>query len=226
MTMTPDAIPVHVYLLLDRTGSMHRIRSDVIGGFNAFVADQRSKPGECLMTVVQFDDRDPFEVLCDAAPVAEVPELNDATYIPRGSTPLLDAEGKLIVHAEERAAARAAAQEPAEAIIYATYTDGLENASHEWTYQMLTDKKAKHDGDWAFLYLGVDHDAYSQASQLGTYAVNTTTYGATGQGVTDAMDYMVTEVDHARDRAARGMTTNSNQTRSAQESRAADKPGT
>jgi hypothetical protein len=213
---TTDASPVHVYFLLDRTGSMQRIRSDVIGGVNGFLADQRSKPGECVLTLVQFDDREPFEILCEAKPIAEVPELTDAVYIPRGSTPLLDAEGKLIVHAEERTAARAAAGEPLEAVIYATYTDGEENASREWTYEMLTDKKSEHESDWAFLYLGVDHDATAQALRVGTQVVNTTSYAPSGAGVAAAMDYMVTEVDNVRDRASKGMRTNSGETRSAQ----------
>lgn len=218
--MTPEAIPVHIFFLLDRTGSMQRIRSDVIGGFNAFLADQRTKPGECLMTVVQFDDRDPFEVLCSATPIADVPELTDANYLPRGSTPLLDAEGKLIVAAEQRAAKGVTGQ-PLEAVIYATYTDGLENASREWTYEMVTNKKREHEDDWAFLYLGVGHDAYDQASRVGTMTANTTSYAPSGAGVRSSIDYMVVEVDHARQRAARGQTTSSHETRSAEVGRAA-----
>ena len=41
MTQTPATPPVHVFFLLDRSGSMNEIQSDVIGGFNSFVNDQR-----------------------------------------------------------------------------------------------------------------------------------------------------------------------------------------
>ena len=32
----------HITVILDRTGSMDSIRDDVIGGFNAFLAEQQS----------------------------------------------------------------------------------------------------------------------------------------------------------------------------------------
>lgn len=219
--MTTEAIPVHLYLLLDRTGSMQRIKSDVIGGFNQFLADQRAKPGECVMTLIQFDSRDPFEVLCEAVPLDQVPELSDENYKPRDSTPLLDAEGKTIVLAEERIAKRAAAGESAEAIVFASYTDGLENASKEWNFATLSEKKKEHENDWAFLYLGVGHDAYAQARSVGTMTVNTVSETADAHGTHAVMDYYVGEVDNARTRAAGGQSTGSHQTRSAEVGRAA-----
>jgi hypothetical protein len=212
----PEAIPVHLYFVLDRTGSMQRIKSDVIGGFNAFLNEQHRKPGECVMTLIQFDDQDPFEVLIDALPLDRVPELSNETFRPRGNTPLLDAEGRAIVMAEERAAKRAAAGEPAEAIVFATYTDGLENASKDWTFTALSAKKKEHEDDWAFLYLGVGHDAYGQSRMTGTYAVNTMSAAADTRGVASTMDYYTSEVDHVRSRAAGGQSTGSGQTRSAE----------
>jgi hypothetical protein len=209
---TTEAIPVHLYFALDRTGSMARLASDVIGGFKHMLADQQAKPGECYMTLIQFDAHDPFEILVDAVPIADVPQLTAATYVPRGGTPLLDAEGMLISRAEQRVAARQAAGEGPEAIVFGTYTDGLENASREWTLSALTAKKREHQGDWAFLYLGVGHDAYAQASAVGTQAVNTVSVPRTAGGTQIAYDFYAVEVGHVRDRAAGGETTGSHET--------------
>ena len=47
----------HLYFLLDRSGSMQSIRDDTIGGFDAFMAEQRQHAGDCRVTLAQFDDR-------------------------------------------------------------------------------------------------------------------------------------------------------------------------
>jgi hypothetical protein len=53
----------HIAVILDRTGSMESIRDDTIGGFNAFLNEQKQQPGKASLTLVQFDDQDPYEVL-------------------------------------------------------------------------------------------------------------------------------------------------------------------
>ena len=88
--------PVHISFLIDRSGSMSGLRSDAVGGFNGFVAEQQGKPGECALTLVQFDSNNPYEVIHDAVPIGKVPELTPEQYTPRGMTPLLDALGRLI----------------------------------------------------------------------------------------------------------------------------------
>ena len=60
---TEENAPVSVSFLLDRSGSMNSLAQDVIGGFNAFVANQRTVDGSCLFTAAQFDGTDPFELL-------------------------------------------------------------------------------------------------------------------------------------------------------------------
>ena len=52
-----------VTVILDRSGSMATIKSDVIGGFNQFIEAQRREPGECLLTLVQFDHLSPFLIV-------------------------------------------------------------------------------------------------------------------------------------------------------------------
>ena len=91
MNDTPATPTVHVYFVLDRSGSMNAIRSDVIGGFNSFVEEQRAQPGRCLMTLIQFDGDDPHEVLESARPIEQIAPLGNSRFVPRGNTPLFDA---------------------------------------------------------------------------------------------------------------------------------------
>ena len=69
-----DANLTHLYFLLDRSGSMQSIRDDTIGGFNAFIADQRQHPGDCRVTLAQFDTD--YEVTYENLPIADVPKLD------------------------------------------------------------------------------------------------------------------------------------------------------
>ena len=50
--------PVHISSLIDRSGSMSGLWSDVVAGFKGFVAEQQGKQGECAATLVQFDSND------------------------------------------------------------------------------------------------------------------------------------------------------------------------
>ena len=170
MSDTPatQTAPVHVYFVLDRSGSMASIQSDVIGGFNSFVQQQRAQPGRCLMTLIQFDGQDPHEVLEDARPIEQVAPLNASRFVPRGNTPLFDAMGHAIADATIRAEKLGAAGEPHEEIVFVTFTDGLENASQEYNRSQIFDLIRKREqASWSFIYLGANQDAYAESGQLG-----------------------------------------------------------
>ena len=125
----PPEEQVKIWFLLDRSGSMSHLASDVIGGFNQFVTDQAAKPGEASLTAVQFDGDDPFELIYDAKALEEVSQLTSSTYWARGVTPLYDALGHLIETADKRIAERSDGGEPVEDQLVLVFTDGLENAS-------------------------------------------------------------------------------------------------
>ena len=182
-TTKSEAIPVHIVFVLDRSGSMGPLQNDVVNGFNKFLADQQAQPGKCRMTLVQFDSQDPLEVLCDATPIKDVKPLTTATYVPRGGTPLLDAEGRSILRIQARENERRLRNKKAESVLFVTYTDGEENASREWTFQKLTEaKKAAEERGWTFMYLGCGHDAYGQSSLAGTSVANTQVFAQTAAG--------------------------------------------
>jgi hypothetical protein len=80
MTMTTTPTPaLHIYFVLDRSGSMNAIATDVVGGFNSFLADG----DDALMTLVQFDSQDSHEVLADALLLSDMEELGAHSFVPR-----------------------------------------------------------------------------------------------------------------------------------------------
>ncbi len=203
-----SGIPVHIYFVLDRSGSMQAIKDDVIGGFNAFLEDQKSEEGECRLTMIQFDSQAPNEVLYDAVEIQAARPLTANSFVPRGATPLLDAEGSMISRARRRETEREAAGEAGEAVLFVTFTDGLENASQEWSYKALTNaKREAEERGWAFSYLGCGHDAYGQSSRIGTNQASTRSFGASE--VPAAMALMSGASARYRRRAGRGEYTDS-----------------
>ena len=95
--MTEDTpAPIHISVVLDRSGSMRSVADDTVGGFNQFLAEQRGQRGDARLTLVQFDSEDAFEVLISGADLSTVPDLNPAAYQPRAWTPLYDAVGQMI----------------------------------------------------------------------------------------------------------------------------------
>jgi hypothetical protein len=163
----------HLYLLLDRSGSMQSIKTDTEGGFAAFVEEQKRGPGECRVTLAQFDNH--YDVVYADRPIADVPALD---LQPRGSTALLDAMGRLITDSGARLAALPDDERPG-TVIVAIMTDGYENASREWTHPAIKALVEQQSGSygWQFLYMGADQDAIEVGRNIGVAAANSITYG-------------------------------------------------
>ncbi len=163
-----EAPEVHLYVLLDRSGSMAAIAGDVIGGFNQLLADQQAEGPDSRITLVQFDSHDPHDVIADAVPVREMVPLDAATFVPRGSTPLLDATGLLLSRAAQRVGALGAAGQPAEEIVVVSITDGHENASHELDLAAVRRLIDQHSSEgWTFVFLSAALDVYGESRALG-----------------------------------------------------------
>ena len=162
----------HLYFLLDRSGSMQSIKSDIEGGFAAFVDEQRKAAGEARATLAQFDDV--YELVYADRPIADVPPLD---LQPRNMTALHDAMGRLITDAGQELAALPEAQRPG-TVIVAIMTDGMENASKEWTgasIKALVSQQTNAWG-WTFMYMGADQDAVEVGVSLGIARDHAVTY--------------------------------------------------
>ena len=119
-------------MILDRSGSMGGLESDTIGGFNGMIEKQRKEEGDALVSVVLFDDVS--EVVYDRVPIAKVEPMTDKQYYVRGCTALLDAVGGAIHHIGN-VHKYAREEDVPEKTIFIITTDGMENASRQYTYE-------------------------------------------------------------------------------------------
>ena len=179
---------VEVVCVLDRSGSMVSIINDSIGGFNTFLKTQKDLPGKAKLTVVLFDDQ--YEKLYDRIKIKEGEDLTTDTYVPRGMTALYDAIGKTIKSIDVKKSTP---------VVIAILTDGEENASKEYTQEMInTLIKEKRDLGWEFIFLAANQDAFAIGGALGIDAGSTFNYMATGAGTRDVYATMAKSVTSFR----------------------------
>jgi uncharacterized protein YegL len=172
-----------IIFIVDRSGSMRTIADDMRGGFDTFIGEQRATPGECRVTLVQFDDH--YEVVYTAKLLADVPPLE---LVPRGQTGLLDAIGRTLDATGARLAAMKEEDRPGKVLIV-IITDGQENASREYrrarVFDIITTQRTKFA--WEFLFLGANQDAIGAAKDLGIATDNAVNYVASAAGAQGLM---------------------------------------
>ena len=72
-----------ITFVLDLSGSMAAIKDDTIGGFNAFLDDQRDEEGVATVTLYDFNTQ--VKCMYRARPIEEAPKLFNETYSPGGT---------------------------------------------------------------------------------------------------------------------------------------------
>lgn len=153
--------------ILDRSGSMSGLEKDTIGGFNSMIEKQKKEEGEALVTTVLFDHD--HEILHDRVNIHKLDPMTEKEYYVRGSTALIDTLGSTIEHISMIQKYARKEDVPSHTIFVIT-TDGMENASHQYSsdkVKKMIEKKRK-DG-WEFLFLGANIDAVETAK---TYGIN------------------------------------------------------
>ncbi len=155
-----------IVYILDRSGSMGGLEEDTIGGFNSMMDKQKKADGEALVSTVLFDDV--CEVLHDRVPLDKIEKMTDAQYYVRGCTALLDAVGGAIRHIGNVHKYAREEDRPAKTIFVIT-TDGMENASRNYSYEKIQKmvKKQQKKYGWEFIFIGANIDAYAEAQRLG-----------------------------------------------------------
>ena len=183
--------------VLDRSGSMHGLEQDTVGGFNALIEKQKTVEGKCFVTTVLFNGE--MRTVHDRLELAEIPPMTEKDYQPGGCTALLDALGDTIRHIA-RIHKYARPEDVPEHTLFVIMTDGLENASHRYTgdevRRLVEHEKEKYG--WEFLFLAANIDAAEAAGRCGIAPDRTANYHADAEG-TDVVYKAVAEtVCHAR----------------------------
>ena len=154
-----------IVVILDRSGSMTSIASDMEGGLNSFIEEQKNLDEDgAKLTLARFDAE--YELVHDGIPLADAPHIS---LEPRGMTALLDAVGKTVSTVNSR--------EHAEKVIVLIITDGLENSSREWKREAVKQLVGKCTADgWEFVYLGANVEAFDEAGGIGVSMRSTMNY--------------------------------------------------
>jgi hypothetical protein len=159
-------------VLVDRSGSMTTMRSDMEPALNNFLDAQKNVAGRCEVTLAQFDDE--YEQVWTLRDIHDVPVYQ---LVPRSTTALLDAMGRFITDIGAELAARDEAARPATVIIVIV-TDGLENSSREWTRAQVRELVTRQRDvyRWDFVFLGANFDAIQEAASMGIAGSSSLTY--------------------------------------------------
>ena len=174
--------------IVDRSGSMSGLESDTIGGLNATLKKNREVDGECLVSIVLFDNVS--EVLVDRKPIEQVANLTEAQYQVRGCTALLDAVGGAIRYMD-KVQHILPDEHRAEHVIFTIITDGMENASRHFDYPRVKRLIEAHEEQgWEFIFLGANIDAAAEASRIGIRADHATQYMSDDIGTAVAYEAM------------------------------------
>lgn len=156
---------IHNLILLDESGSMYPIKDQIISGFNETLETIRHAAKtipnqEHVISMFSFNGIRVNEMYF-GQPVEAVKKIDDETYDPNASTPLLDALG----HAMSKV--KAVLPNENYKVVVTILTDGMENASREYSWdvikKMIQDLKQAH---WDFTYIGTDHDIEKVALNL------------------------------------------------------------
>ena len=154
---------LNVSMLLDCSGSMEACRPIVLNAVNRYLCELQTAEvkSDTRLSLTLFNSL-AIEAVRDRVPAGACPDLRDVEYRPSGSTPLLDAVGYA-------AALLDCLSESDEQRVLVIVTDGLENASRQFSHDSICNmiEHKRRVQDWLVLYLGADHDSQAQGNRIG-----------------------------------------------------------
>ena len=144
-------------------------------------------------------DPEKYRDLGDKYGVKEIPalvvvdhnkkKLNKKNFEPRGMTALYDAIGTMINQTKTRLKQE---QYKPKKVLVVILTDGLENASREFSHTQIAKKirtlENKHH--WHFIFLAANQDAVLEGAKFGIQASKALTFEANNDGVSEVLFQM------------------------------------
>ena len=146
-----------IVVILDESGSMQSIKSDMVNSLNNIIAEQKQiKERPCKFTLVKFNDK--VTRVIKNRDLREVSPLKSTDYTPSRTTALYDAIGDSCNWFRYESD-----------VLMIIVTDGAENASKKYSHKQITemmDEKKKHR-NWTYVYLSNDLSTKAQGDNLG-----------------------------------------------------------
>lgn len=172
--------------ILDRSGSMHGLEADSVGGFNSMIEKQKAEEGEALVSTVLFSHSS--DVLYDRVPLDKISPMQLNDFRVGGNTALMDALGDAIHHIGN-VHKYAREEDVPESTVFVIMTDGMENASMRYSSEevkrLITRQKEKYG--WEFLFLAANIDAVETAARYGIDSTRTVEYAYCPTGMREGM---------------------------------------
>ena len=182
-------------IIIDRSGSMHGLEKDVIGGFNSLIEDQK-KEGETLVTTIFFNQD--LKFVYEQVDINTIKPLDGRSYIPSGCTALLDAIGNAICFIKEKHSKLKEEELPAHTI-FSIMTDGLENASKEFSYHKIKEMiEFQTKCGWDFIFQAANIDTIAEAGRLGIDRRMASSFECTSHGIYKSMNHCSKMMKKAR----------------------------
>ena len=183
--------------IIDRSGSMHGLESDTIGGFNSMIEKQKKEDGKAYVTTVLFDTEE--TVLHDRMEINNVSPMTDKDYYAGGCTALFDAVGNAVEHIASIHKYARREDVPGNTM-FVIITDGMENASRKFSKRKLREliESQKKKCGWEFVFIGANIDAVETAEDFGIDKECAVDYIADSKGTQLVYDAVCENVSNVR----------------------------
>lgn len=174
---------VHVAIVLDRSGSMEECRDATISGFNEYTDGIRRTAEQeelrTLITLVAFNGE--VRTVFVDQPLGRLRRLSRKTYVPNGSTAMLDAVGETLQRLRPL-------DGEGQRFLVCVISDGYENASQRYTYPDIAERiqQLTATGRWTFTYLMSNQDLSVIQRELHIDRGNVAVYQASDVGTRSA----------------------------------------
>ena len=178
-------------IILDRSGSMQRLRQAAVDGFNETLAGIKKAQEKfadtqehyvSLVTFCSCETRNVFEKV----PVDEAHPLSVNEYEPCCCTPLFDAMGFTLTAIHKHVK-----DMDDVAVVVTIITDGMENASKEYNGSNIKElvETLRKEG-WTFTYMGANQDAMEVAMSMSIRNARNFDYSSEGTRTSMRKDTM------------------------------------
>ena len=157
---------INLVMCIDESGSMYETRDDVVGGFKKIIDEQKdNKDGKVTVSLFTFNS-----TVKEIYLGKDINEIGEFKYEPQMMTAMndgigtaIDKVGKWLYDKDSNG------EEMPSKTIFVLMTDGLENASKEYTNTDIQEKikEQTEKYSWEFIYQGCDITSTKTADDLG-----------------------------------------------------------
>jgi hypothetical protein len=172
----------HIVMIIDRSGSMSSLMTEIPGVFNSQLRDLKETAGDMRTTVSLIT----FETEVDKPifwkkDIHEVRDMTSADYKLGGWTSLYDAIGTTVTKLK----AEKDADDPKTSYLIVVITDGQENHSTEFSGKMLEMlmNEVKETKRWTFSFIGSNLDLEKETRSMGVADTNKLYFAQSNIGV-------------------------------------------